>query len=340
MKNLSQRLTWFFQKSNAMKINCPDSVELQDYLDHNLSVEQRKDCEQHLKNCADCRQRLATFTRLYQAGGDYAAQQISVKPSPRQIESIMSRISFPDRKKQDSAKNDFISLFWANFKWLFAPAFVLIFTAIFLLLTKSGPENIPQPRPFAKQFDLQANVVEPIFDPGTILKTGGDQQIKLSEFSRVPLNCAVQLPKDAMILIRIADSQMKLNDEAVFSFGEKEMKLAAGHAVIELKNPHSGFIIKTPFAEVTPLGTRFSIEVKKHFIKIELEEGQIAITGKSGINRVLSKPGHVFVNPDGQFSNRIPQAQSNPTASEDRPEIHNHQAPIDNGSPQRILDSF
>ncbi len=322
-----------------MKNKCLESGQLQDYLDHNLSAKQQKDCEQHLKDCADCRQELEAFTRLYQVSAEHSVRQISAKASSRQIESVMNRITQQNKKPQKSEKINLGDIFSGNVKWLFAPVFVVVSLLIIVLINK--PEQKNTYKPSTTRFSLESNVVETVFDPGVMLRVGSDKQLKLSEFNKVPVGKAVQLPKDAMIIVRIADSQIKLSEEAMFGFSKKEMKLAAGNATIELKNPHPGFIVKMPFAEVSPLGTKFSLEVNKHFIKIQLEEGQLAIAGRTGIKRILSQPGHIFVSPKGQFSDQVPQIDTTiPVMPNELKDGHNAHTPGDDGSPQRILDSF
>lgn len=321
-----------------MKNKCQSPQKLQEFLDHSLAADAQDAVAKHISSCSSCKIELEALKQVYSAAEKHGTRQLNQQISNDQLNSLMSRIAAKTTadKADSQTVSNFGGLLKQLSKWLLAPALAIIL--IFAVVKNSEPES-SKLKSDLPGFSLEQNRAEVIFDPGTPLLLD-NKAVNSSELTSIPVGIAVKLPDDMLIQVKINQSSLTCSDGAIFSLTNQSLKLASGKAEFNLSGPHKGFQIKTPFATITPLGTKFNLDIRSYFAKIELSEGEIEIQSKSGIKRQLSQPGHLFVNESGHFSADFPQAAT--VSENDRPGLPAtmpRPAPLDN-SPTRILDSF
>lgn len=321
-----------------MKNKCPSPQQLQEFLDHSLAADAQDAVATHISSCSSCKIELEALKQVYFAAEKHAIQRLNHKISNDQLNNLMSKIAAKttaDKIESQKGYSPGESLKQLS-KWLLAPALAIIL--IFAVVKNSEPES-GKLKNDLPSFSLEQNRAEVIFDPGTPLLLD-NKAVNSSELTSIPVGIAVKLPDNMLMQVKIDQCSFTCSDGAIFSLTNQSLKLASGKAEFNLSGPHKGFQIKTPFAAITPLGTKFNLDIRSYFAKIELSEGEIEIQSKNGIKRRLSQPGHLFVNESGHFSPDFPQA---PTVSENgrpvSPATMPRPAPLDN-SPSRILDSF
>ncbi|MEW6709808.1 MAG: FecR domain-containing protein [Candidatus Riflebacteria bacterium] len=315
-----------------MNENCLNNEQMQQLLDGTLQAQERKVFNDHLSHCHTCQKELAAFQKIFDLSKEYADKQVDKKVSSNRLNILMSHINSASEKnfKHQEGISGFGFL-----KWLFVSASAL--ALIFLLFTDASVKKPTQI--FQAPFNLENNEIEMIIQGSGKIMLNGRPVEKLSS---VPSNQPVSLPPDCLILVKSGHQKFRFSKKAVFSLSEKEIKLAKGAAAFSLQSPHEGLSVKTPCATITPLGTEFDVEAGINITRISLKEGKIKVTGKTGVNRMMTEPGIIFADDKGVFSSNFPGTStaenslpSSPPASIPSPETS-----LSEEGPGKLLDSF
>ncbi|GEM_PF-4066847 len=313
-----------------MNKDCLNNEQIQQLLDGNL---QDQECKvSHLSHCQKCQKELKAFQKIFDLSKGYAEKQLETKISNDRLNILMSHINSASEQKNN--RKEGLSGF-GFLKWFFASASALALAV--MLFSSARVEKSTQI--LQSPFNLENNEIEMILQGSGKIMLNGRPVEKLS---CVPSNQPVSLPPDCLVLVKSGHQKFRFSKEAVFSLNEKEIKLAKGAAAFSLQSPHKGLSIKTPCATITPLGTEFDVEAGKNITRISLKAGKIKVTGKTGVNRMLTEPGIIFADDKGVFSSNFPGTS---TADSSLPSslpasILSPETSINEEGPGKLLDSF
>ncbi|MFZ5951033.1 MAG: FecR domain-containing protein [Candidatus Rifleibacteriota bacterium] len=315
-----------------MNKNCLNNEQIQQLLDGNLHAQERKILNDHLSHCQTCQKELAAYQKIFDLSKEYAASQLEPKISNNRMNILMSHISSASERKSSSKKD--ISGF-SYFKWLLASASALALIVLFF----SSVNVEKSTKILQSSFDLENNQIETILQGSGQIMLNGQPVEKLSS---IPSNQPVSLPPDALILVKSGNQKIRFSESAVFSLNRKEIKMAKGAAAFSLQSPHEGLTIRTPCATITPLGTELDVEAGKNVTRIQLKEGKIQIAGKTGVNRMMTEPGILYVDDKGVFSSNFPgtAAPENSFPSSPPVSIPSSATSGNEEGPGKLLDSF
>jgi hypothetical protein len=216
-----------------------------------------------------------------------------------------------------------------------APAFALLLVVQFFFVA----EPVADKPVLTTRFSLADNSVESLLaDPAATVKLD-DSIVKLSELKKINLGQVIELPAAAIIKVQVHRHRLTFSQQAKFSFANEKLFLHSGKASLKLTRGHNNFVVSTPFASVTPLGTEFTTRVTDWFVKVELQKGKIKVANDEGEFRIIEGKGILFIDRQGKFSNSLPDSavpQSQP-APPTRPQ---QQLSPNSNSAESLIDSF
>lgn len=90
--------------------------------------------------------------------------------------------------------------------------------------------------------------------------------------------------EDGSVVTANANSAMKI----VFYRHQRLVKLSRGEAIFEVtKDPERPFVVETPQARVTVLGTRFAVNQLSKKVRISVDHGRVQVLRKDGYGQTL-----------------------------------------------------
>ncbi|GAB4284677.1 MAG: hypothetical protein Kow0029_31330 [Candidatus Rifleibacteriota bacterium] len=324
-------------------MSCPGNNVLQDFLEEQLPEIQVEAVVVHLNSCASCRAEMEQLKTVFKASSAYAAIQLNRPLNTSLINETMLKIKKASssnfgQQTNTASKNPYNGLTWL--KWLLIPALA---TTMLMIAVFSGPKTTEQNQVENPLFSLLNNRVRIVMGESDSEILVGDKLVKLQQLKFIRPNEMINLPKQAMLLVEVGNNTFTVEDQARFSITKNEITLEAGKATFRLHGPHDGFTVKTPFAQVTPLGTDFSVESKPLFCKVTLREGKLKLVSKSGIKRLIKIAGSIYIKADGRFAEKITDSHtdSKPSVQKDNETAGpNHFNGNGSDSPGKLIDSF
>jgi len=114
------------------------------------------------------------------------------------------------------------------------------------------------------------------------------------QWQAAPLSSEVQTTAVAQILTRTLDDGSVVTANAnsameiVFYRHQRLVKLSRGEAIFEVtKDPERPFVVETPQAKVTVLGTRFAVNQLSKKVRISVDHGRVQVLRKDGYGQTL-----------------------------------------------------
>ena len=314
-----------------MPDGCLNPDKIQDYVENSLPPGERQGVAVHLEGCAACRRDAEAFARLFAGVAASARQQLAAGCPRQSLVAVMQRLPKKRGQANSAIKPEITShsVIAMLMKWLFMPALALTV----LLWFAAGSQKLPKPAvddALMRSFSLLDNSV--------VLILG---ELPANVKDKIEPATEVSLGKDSVVLVNVAQHQLKFSAAASFVFSQNEIDLKQGQAAFDLTGDHQGFRIKTPLVTITPLGTSFELAVKTWGVTVVLHSGRLELVSITGIRRILDAGQTIYVAADGRFSVELPQSEPDVPQGQPSSQSLPVVAPAGNpDSPNRLIDSF
>ncbi len=283
--------------------NQNEDLILQEKLDKPDSIESGRRAEELCRQLPSARDDYEKFQKLFHRLETKFAPGPDDQPASASIDGLMTQIlHHDDRQTQQNSLPDWLS-FNNLCRFAIGSAFVLGFALAFYPARQPELATGQVTTQQAGLFSLENMhiIVTPASENDLILD---GKMHKAAAGSTLKSRATYSLKNAAELAISSTHGLLSFKNQASFSFNNNEIKLEAGDVYRSLKGNHQNFIIKTPFASVAPVGTKFSVNVKPAYVKITLFAGKVLVTSHHGTEKTISDEAPVFVLPDGQFSNQ------------------------------------
>lgn len=267
-----------------------------------------QDAKRHLETCCQCKKAWQEFANLDFAL--YSKFKVDSKPAPPHIlKKIMNSVSIGS--KVDNRSNENSSMIFTAFNFIFARKLklgivfsIIMLLAVFVSNHKNSPAIIENS--VNGQFNLlaQDRVSISVIPDDTNILIDGKAVVADSLKSFLPV-IKYSINNDTRMKLTLNSCKITLKQGALFSVSEKNITLTKGSVLCNLSGEHVGFSIKTPFGQVTPLGTCFKVEVKSWGMKVKLLSGKIEIKNFLGQIKVLENEDILYVQSTGKFSKKF-----------------------------------
>jgi hypothetical protein len=290
------------------KKNCVNSEKLQEYLDNNLNSEESRQVGDHIASCSECRQQLDGLKAVYSHAATYAKKQLSQSPDSKRINHLMSDIqkeTLQSKKTEPKKSLRLLEFLTQNTGWFIVPAMALVLLWVFF-----PASEIDNNKNEVIKFNLAKNRVNIVFADDQAKVSIDSEQVKISEVKHIPINKKINLPAESIIIIKSGKNGFQLSEQAVFTFKNNSIDLEHGKVECKLQGKHEGFLVKTQFAEVLPLGTSFNLTVTDWYCRINLKSGKLKITSLTGQHRIIETRQVIYVDKNGNFLTDLQQSET------------------------------
>ncbi len=294
-----------------MSNKCPDKNILQEFLDNPKSSEISAELRKHIESCPNCKAELTAFSALFSNLNRISTTPCQTDISSR-VSSVMAAINLSPQRISSSEKGSTISNLLKNFNFKFAFAGLTVILLLFIASFYANKTNLQQntKHRVTSSFNLEKNKVTPLISSDESFIESAGQKLALTSINQIELKKEYKLSNGLSLAIRSGENRFKLKSAARFSFSNSTIQLDEGDLLCEMNGPHDGFMVITPFASVSTLGTDFEVSIKDWGLKVKLNSGKILLKTKAGMERKLLKPETIYISTQGSFSTSIPQPET------------------------------
>lgn len=273
---------------------CPKALLIQELLDSCDDKRLESELQEHLERCPECRREFAAYQNLFRSL-DSSLKPPLAQPSPSQLKKIREAIPTKERDEK-KIQTDFLNTI---LRWFFRPAFAFAIVALFALTAmvlfhgrnRVDPVSLPSDAGVASVFNLAENRVEVVFNSqGECITVDGERK-NPGEVVSFVAGKTYELARDSVLMMYSGESRVKISDSAKFRINSQTFELFRGQADLRLAGKHESFKLITDLAEISVLGTEFSVRAGREHLFVNLEQGKILVKTVNGSVMQLHQSG-------------------------------------------------
>lgn len=278
---------------------CPESQQLQSYLDCGLTKPECKRLEEHVRQCQRCTEELVSFQLIFEDLAMKLSPDASDRPKPEEIGRLLQVIkrAKPCKKSVNTEK---------IIKWVFpwnllagAALTILFFITILSIGPGTSPKNLT-----TKPEKTDQNCTFTIQGPKEtgLVKRHLNGEIPSRE-GFIESGYTYEVLLKGLATIHFSENLIECHEKAIFVMRSSGLNLLHGKARFSIHPGKSSFAVTTPDGVVRCLGTRFTVETTPQGTFVSLEDGKIELT--AGESKVIqSEPGALYKMSSGKVQKR------------------------------------
>ncbi|OIP24234.1 hypothetical protein AUK22_08985 [bacterium CG2_30_54_10] len=284
---------------------CRENFDFQCYVDQQMTLPDRVRFEKHVGECRSCAHELSEYKTLFVNFQAACAIGPEDSPTPADLDRTMARIAACHPKNALIPGGSAFNLAGGlESFWRFAFAGI----AFCLILAIFWPRGIPSSPISPKVTRMATHPIEDLFSyilsapPKYSLEIVGAPAAQLLTKGQLKSETLYHLPTIGKLYVTYRnENRLEFSQQSKFEIAPQGgLRLLSGNLWCKLQKSGHDLVIQTPNGTITPLGTKFFVEVTPLSTRVTLEEGQVVLRTRSSTVS-MKRPGNLFMMTDGSI---------------------------------------